>query len=595
MSTKTTIKRVALVAAVALTLGGFSTVSASAAPSAYIPANGAYDATNGVQVVGGQATVNVLTDTGTTSTVTLTGVGSIVSAVAVDAANDTVTSLTATGFQAKTTSGLSQAQETTTVVLTSAVAGTSTLTIVPLATNGTPGTAVTKTITWTASGSLAVASVSSALVDGVGYLGAATQTLLPLSYDKGSSVANVAGILATVKDGNGNAVNNAAVSVVIAGPGLVSAASGETNAVTAALRATSAYTNASGHVAIRVANDGTAGVATVTITAGTVSTTQSITFTGSAASYVATAGWGTYGVGATNATEETSTTAAFDVKALDANGNVVLSGASVWATSSDKTVATISSAAHTLNTSTGAGLTKGHAYFQLTGIKAGTATITFQNTDPAGTTAPTVTTSVKVTVSTGIVDSVSAAFDKASYLPGQAGTLNLTLKNAAGNPVADGTYTIFSSLAPLSSNVQINANNANATPYASGVSVTTVGGVAALDFFAPVVEGTLTIAGTLQSASTANAALSATNRGAVITASADVASPASAGSSLAVDAANAATDAANAAAEEASNATEAASEALAAVNSLATTVASLIAGIKAQLTALTALVKKLQK
>jgi len=62
----------------------------------------------------------------------------------------------------------------------------------------------------------------------------------------------------------------------------------------------------------------------------------------------------------------------------------------------------------------------------------------------------------------------------------------------------------------------------------------------------------------------------------------------------ATDAANAATDAANAAAEAADAATAAAQDAQAAVAALATQVASLIAGIKAQITALTNLVIKIQ-
>ena len=63
----------------------------------------------------------------------------------------------------------------------------------------------------------------------------------------------------------------------------------------------------------------------------------------------------------------------------------------------------------------------------------------------------------------------------------------------------------------------------------------------------------------------------------------------------ATDAANAATDAANAAAEAADAATAAAQDAQAAVAALATQVADLISGIKAQITALTNLVVKIQK
>jgi ABC-type transporter Mla subunit MlaD len=63
----------------------------------------------------------------------------------------------------------------------------------------------------------------------------------------------------------------------------------------------------------------------------------------------------------------------------------------------------------------------------------------------------------------------------------------------------------------------------------------------------------------------------------------------------ATDAANAATDAANAAAEAADAATAAAQDAADAVAALSAQVATLISGLKAQLTALTNLVIKIQK
>ena len=81
MSTKTITKRIALVAASALALGGFSVISApqaSAAPQ--VVYTNMYDTTNGYQVVGGQATIQIGFDTQTVATVTSTGVGSIVSA-----------------------------------------------------------------------------------------------------------------------------------------------------------------------------------------------------------------------------------------------------------------------------------------------------------------------------------------------------------------------------------------------------------------------------------------------------------------------------------------------------------------------------------
>ena len=97
-----------------------------------------------------------------------------------------------------------------------------------------------------------------------------------------------------------------------------------------------------------------------------------------------------------------------------------------------------------------------------------------------------------------------------------------------------------------------------------------------------------------------NASLTAGNATATLSvtpaaAPADVAQAATDAAAEATDAANAATDAANAAAEAADAATAAAQDAADAVAALSAQVATLISGLKAQLTALTNLVIKIQK
>ena len=105
MSTKTSFKRIALVAASALALGGFSVISApqaNAAPQIVAAASGMYDTTNFYQVVGGQATIEIGFDTTVVSTVSSTGVGTIVSATPKTGAGlgfETLTAVTSTGFQ----------------------------------------------------------------------------------------------------------------------------------------------------------------------------------------------------------------------------------------------------------------------------------------------------------------------------------------------------------------------------------------------------------------------------------------------------------------------------------------------------------------
>jgi len=619
MSTKTSIKRIALVAVAALSFGGVSVITATSANATVNAAispvqfkyKTMYDTTNGYQVVGGQATVEIGVDSTTTSTVSITGVGSIVSASDTNTINvgyETITGLTSTSFNINANARLGVGvYETVTLVLTSAVAGTSTISVVSLDANGVPNTPTTKTVTWTAAGSTAAASWSAYLVDttsaGAGI--APADSTVPLTYSKGTSSANVAFILAKLKDSNGNAVANASVTAVVTGPGLIAATNqtinsdgtlAATNGATGTSRAAALTTNSSGWVAVALANDLTAGTSTVTFTSGTVSVSKAVTFIGGAATLTAVASTGTYRVGvnpinsydAGSVSEDSSTGYAFKVKGVDSAGNLVKAG-TVYAKSSNTAVATVSAVAHDFATNK-----NGYVYFLVTGVAAGKATITIQDTNPAGSTAPTASTTIDIQVTTGGADSIAIATDKSSYAPGEPGTLTITLKNSTGDPVADGTYTIFGSTTKLLSNLQVTgyATGPNASAWSQGItSVTTSGGVAAFDFYAPNVGSSLTFSGTTLAATTVSADVTANARAKALTATAAIAGGANGGdAALALDAANAATDAANNAYDEAQNATQAAQDALAAVTSLAKQVSSLIASVKS----LTALVSKIK-
>ena len=599
MSTKTSFKRIALVAASALALGGFSVISApqASATSATFKTTVAYDKDNSYQVVGGQMTLDIGFDSTSVATLTSTGVGTIVSAKDAEIiATETLTSVTSTGFQFNSTTdgGTKGPYDTITVVLTSAVAGTQTLSIVELdPTTGVPGTAVTKTITWTASGTTAAASWKAYLVDtttGITTPAGRSDSTVPLTYDRsltsGGASEPKAQIVALLLDGNGNPVNAATVSVTISGPGLINALS-STDGISAGhatpgARVASVSTGTGGYVQVLLGSDGSAGVSTVTLTAGTVSVSRSVTFTGTAATYTLSSVTGTYGVGVFG-TDDSGTSktvyGGIKVTATDSAGGRASSG-SFWATSSDKTVATVSAAAHLLNGSANASYnTPGIGAIAVTGLKAGKSTITIRNTDPAGTTAPTVSATIEIEVTSSTADSLTMALDKSTYSPGEPGVLSVTLTNAAGRPVADGTYTIFAAATPLAVNLFMQSNSTGANgAFASGVSVTTVGGVAAFDIYAPSVSGELKFSGTTLSATTVSSALTQNARSKVLAATADVSGGAAdANAALALDAANAATDAANNAYDEAQNATQAASDALAAVTALAAQVKSLTA------------------
>ena len=598
MSTKTSIKRIALVAAAALTLGGFSAVSASAqAPTAAYTTM--YDTTNGYQVVGGQATLTLGVDSNTVTTITSSGVGSIVSYAASNngTGTETLTAVTG-GFQYNPSAArravLTAADnDTLTVILTSAVVGTQTLTIQPLTSNGTPGTAITKVVTWTAAGSTAAATISAYLVDtttGATSAAGLVDSTVPLSYDK-AAATRAAAVYFKVKDSNGNAVSGATVTIVVSGPGLITTGATGTPAgplAVGTVRAASVTTDSTGYAFVGISGDGQAGISTITATSGTATASRSVTFSGSAASYTLTSNTGAYGPSATYGTDDSTTASGIKVKALDAASGLAVTG-SFWATSSNKAVATVTSGAHSL--SSVSNKSAGYGFIAVTGVAAGTATITVQNTDPAGATAPTVTATVSIKVTTaGAADSVAFTTDKASYQAGEPGVLNVTLKNAAGDPVADGTYTIFDSAYPLISNLYLQQRTGgDNTAWSSGLTaVTTVGGVASFDFFNPSVNGSLTFTATTISASTVSSALTQNARAKAVTVTTPVGTASVDQSALAYDAASAATDAANNAYEEAQNATQAASDALAAVKALAVQVKALIAlvnKIKAKLKA----------
>jgi len=205
-----------------------------------------------------------------------------------------------------------------------------------------------------------------------------------------------------------------------------------------------------------------------------------------------------------------------------------------------------------------------------------------------------------VRVSTGSASSVKIAFDKATYAPGEKAYVTVRVLDENGDAMPAGTITGVFASAPttnvttgtvtpaFSADVAI----AGATDAVTDPNAPTNAGAQTYVVYMPTTQGTVTIS------ATGSTGLAASGRVAV-SASADVVNDdvtaATDAANEATDAANAATDAANAAAEAADAATAAAQDAQAAVAALATQVSSLIAGIKAQITSLTNLVIKIQK
>ena len=372
----------------------------------------------------------------------------------------------------------------------------------------------------------------------------------------------VATIAVTPKNAAGTTIANVTfpITATISGPGSLRVSNTVANAT--ASPAGRAVTGTTGHYFIGVFSDGTAGPATITISTGTtVLATEKVTFYGDVASYSATVAKNVIPMGAT-------TTGVVAVVAKDKDGNVVPSQ-TVHVKASDATVV----ANYTGTSASASEAAAGTATIQVIGIasKFGKLTLTIGNADVA-----TITTTAVVTLSSTTAKTVTLAFDKPEYTAGEKMTLKATAVDANGLPVAP--------MDPISGTP---TSNTSLFGFPTTWDTTTTDGSVSYTMYAPLVPGPITVTGTDSNAAAISASATVISDG-VAQAAADAAAEAT-------DAANAATDAANAAAEAADAATAAAQDAADAVAALSTSVAAMIDALKKQITALTNLVIKIQK
>ena len=261
----------------------------------------------------------------------------------------------------------------------------------------------------------------------------------------------------------------------------------------------------------------------------------------------------------------------------DSAGGLVR-GATIYAVS-DNTAA-ISNSYTACGTTTSAGAVT----CNLAAVAAGTANITLTTRSSATATGGASSTPVAVRVSDGVATKVDYKFDKDTYAPGETAKITATVSNAAGVlPV--GTYTVLSS-AGVTANYTVAG-----LPAATVLAVLNTGAATYTVTIPTGITGDLQLAGTA-SATTITATF---GKATIVNAAQEAANAAVDAAAEAIDAANAATDAANAAAEAADAATAAAQDAADAVAALSVSVAAMIDSLKKQITALTNLVIKIQK
>jgi len=445
-------------------------------------------------------------------------------------------------------------------------------------------------------------------------------------YDKGTSgsytavayatalVKNAAGDTRTATstaaaNTSGATVITDSVTVTLAGPGMLTGISATKSKVAYidAYNGTSlGYTASStaGSAAketVTVWNDGTAGTATLTFTSTTTGAllgTAKVTFTGTPASNSQI--WLSDSIVVLGQDSPTVTGIFKD------SGSTVLKSGTVYVFSTDTAVAGVvpTSYPNMGNSSIGACsiASTGKAVCQIPVTDTGSVSITFGDSWTVAASAWT-SSAVTLTVTGATVKTLTAAFDKANYLPGERAVITLTAKDSAGKAI--GTSAVSTSQFSVLS-----------TPTLNYVTGTVVGGTQSTidstkddDFVGyldtgvetrvvtmPTVGGSVTYALTFATFGSQTGAKTTVTATATVTDPTKDAADAATDAALeATDAAYAAQDAAQLAAEAADAATAAAEAATAAVEDLATQVASLFADLQKQITTLANVVAKIAK
>ena len=650
MSTKTTIKRIALVAVSALGIGTLNVTAASAgniastlvqsislAQVTSAPTINAAVAVNFGALVGdatGETDADTTTFTGYLSAYPSGGFAQVTASETATGTDIELWEDADGGEMAEAASGSS-----VTVTFTDASDSLATADVTATAATGAGKFSFTPTV----AGAYTLTVWNDIDADGVIDIGEAVQTInltvggvAGYSHVLSSSIRNAAGtyngtvddevrvskvattdgasIVVTLKDVNGNAFYGARVQADVSGPGYVDVVTAATAYADATARTDYLDLAADANIArVAVTADGTSGTSTITITVKNATTlavlgtfTETVYFYGTVASLTATKN---FNIARANATERGCSDATgctsdgtiaetpfVTIVAKDADGNLVPSAALANAVTAKITDLSVISA------STVTGVTA-KATATTAGVSTDANGLGYFNASVAGTVGATSGSKTTVAYRTLLADGVTYVTSNAVEISigGSVYTTEIAFDKTSYTPGEAMVITVTAK-----DSVGNPVYDGAASPEVSfskavGGSSQVVasdeynGGVVSTSstkptIFAPVAEGEF-----IARATAAVAGVSSN-----LTKSATVSSDSGSSAAIdaaneATDAANAATDAANAAAEAADAATAAAQDAQAAVAALATQVAGLISGIKKQLTSLSNLIIKIQK
>ena len=605
MSTKTTFKRVALVAVASMGFGLLSVVPSSATPlgdTLTLDVTGTTSAT----VAEGETATAVVTQKYTSLA---DGDSMTVQAVLTDYPTggsaaviklDTADSLTGTIAYPAGAAFSSSAGGASTLASVSAaaagsimasynvrivgapVAGTYKVGLFPTKyTGATASAASAPALSWTVVVTAADLGASAALSTSFITSGDAIPAVVDsatVSGSKAIDAAQAATILVTQVNSAGTA--NESMTVTVSGPGSVSSGTNPTRTANAGRAITVKNTDLIG-----VWSDGSSGVATITITgatSGVVLGIETVTFYGAVASLTPSVRTSVV----SNLGGNSSGASAILVVAKDSLGTVIPAGTVYLESSAQTSIPDVTNCAWSATY-------KAHAC-TLAPVAGKTGTVSFTaRTAARATTVAATTVSSASTVSVTLGEApakVALSWDKSQYLPGEIGKLSVTVTDKNGKPVANGIYADIFDAEFIDSTYSLGTSLDTHT-----VTAATSTGTMVLSVNMPVAEVEVAVTAVTGTGFSTLADQGVDVAAPVVAIKSASGSAATDAANEATDAANAATDAANAAAEAADAATAAAQDAADAVAALSTQVAELISALKAQITSLTNLVIKIQK
>jgi hypothetical protein len=399
------------------------------------------------------------------------------------------------------------------IVASSAVAGTQTINIQPIGTNGAPGTAIAATITWgataNASAQFSLLTLNAEGTNPTTATGAAADTTATI-VSKSASTTPKFRIQVVVNDQFGLAFPST-MGASITGPGNLGVIGSNAGTTTnpAGRSLTIATNTTTGVGSISVYSDGVAGASVITITATnalgvtTVLGSKSVTFAGVATKatatqnlYVAAAG-SALGLATPTTTVAAATsfatTPAFSVALTDSAGVAPIAGSVVKMTSSDATVITVGTCAE-LTAGTAAQIAVGTFECSVsgaTGAASGkTATVTFSVLTAATGLYDVLATPLTFTIG-GAISKVVVATDKATYDAGAAVNLTATATDSSGNKAYDGQ----APYASIASNKTFGGALPATTVYIVNGKKSTTSSTGTASLFAPATAGSFTISG----------------------------------------------------------------------------------------------------